>query len=238
MVRGVRTSGGSPLLAHIEVTDCVCQGWSQLVCSPRVVERSSAVVEKLRGAGRALDAHWLGRLEPLGQSDKEIEVLADRGSVDRIGTTSRVALLASRLLVAGREGVGDAAVYVVAENLQPKRLERCRHRADLGEDVDAVALVLDHPLDPAHLPLDPVQALDQGVLVGDIAVARALGLAHAGSPWSCGCGTDVLAVSPCSRRLWKRRSLRLFETTKRLEKAMAAAATIGFSRPATASGIA
>ena len=90
------TSGarpGAPLLAHIEFADHVRQGWSELACSPRVVERSSAVVEKPRGPGRALDAHWLGRLEPLGQSDKEIEVLADRGSIDRISTTARVALL-------------------------------------------------------------------------------------------------------------------------------------------------
>ena len=89
------TSGarpGAPLLAHIEFADHVRQGWSELACSPRVVERSSAVVEKPRGPGRALDAHWLGRLEPLGQSDKELEVLADRGSIDRIGTAAWVAL--------------------------------------------------------------------------------------------------------------------------------------------------
>src|SRR2546426_9701490 len=83
---------GSPLLAHIEFADRVRQGWSELACSPRVVERSSAVVEKPCGPGRALGAHWLGRLEPLGQSDKEIEVLADRGSIDRIGTAAWVAL--------------------------------------------------------------------------------------------------------------------------------------------------
>src|SRR5713226_8790836 len=93
MVRGVRAGGGSPLLAHIEVTDRLRQGWSQLVCLPRVIERSSAVVEQPRGAGRALDAHWLGRLEPLGQSDQEIEVPADRRSIVRIGATARVALL-------------------------------------------------------------------------------------------------------------------------------------------------
>src|SRR5712691_5762214 len=134
--------------------------------------------------------------------------------------------------------MGDAAVDVVTEDLQAERVERGRHRAELGEDVDAVALLFDHPFDPAHLPLDPVQALDQGGLVGDVAVARVFGLAHAGSPWRRGCGTEVGAWSPCSRWLRKRRSLRLFETTKRLEKAIAAAATIGLSSPATASGIA
>ena len=91
--------------------------------------------------------------------------------------------------------------------------------ADLREDVDAVALLLDHPLDAAHLPLDAVQALDERVLVLRVAVVSR----H---------------VAPPRRTLRKRRSRSEFVTTKTLEKAIAAAATIGLSRPATASGIA
>src|SRR5207253_11074648 len=95
---------------------------------------------------------------------------------------------------------------------------------DLGEDVDAVAVVVDHLLDPAHLPLDPVQTFDHRRLVGVVAVdGLGLGFAHRVAP---------------SRVLWKLRRRRLLLTTKTLEKAIAAAAMIGLSRPATASGIA
>ncbi len=91
---------------------------------------------------------------------------------------------------------------------------RSSPRADLGEDVDAVALLVDHLLDPAHLPLDSPQALADGVL--------------------------VVAVLGHVRALFiKARSRSEFETTKTpLEQAIAPAATIGFRYPATASGIA
>ena len=60
--------------------------------------------------------------------------------------------------VAGRERAGDAVVHVVVEDPEGEALERGVHGGDLREDVDAVAVVLDHPLDPAHLALDAVQA--------------------------------------------------------------------------------
>ena len=104
---------------------------------------------------------------------------------------------------------------VILEQLRADLLERRLDGRDLGQDVDAVAVFLDHPLDPAHLALDPVQALDEQVLV---------------------LGVSVHQMS--SRSLWKRRRRRLFETTKTLENAIAAAATIGLRSPATASGIA
>ena len=44
-----------------------------------------------------------------------------------------------------------------------ERLERLGRGGDLGQDVDAVLLVLDHPLDPADLPLDPAQPLEVGL---------------------------------------------------------------------------
>ena len=104
---------------------------------------------------------------------------------------------------------------VILEQLRADLLERGLDRGDLGQDVDAVAILVDHPLDAAHLPFDPVQALDDQVLV---------------------LGVTVHQESSLSR--WKRRRRRLFETTKTLENAIAAAATIGLSSPATASGIA
>ncbi len=108
-----------------------------------------------------------------------------------------------------------SACTCVLEDLQPNRLECRPDRPDLGEDVDAVAIVLDHLLDAAHLAFDSVKTLDERVLVLCISVAH----------------------RP-SRRLWKRRSRSELVTTNTLENAIAAAATIGFRRPRTASGIA
>src|SRR5262245_8823544 len=109
---------------------------------------------------------------------------------------------------------------MVVEDLQGEALERRADGADLRQHVDAVALLLDHALDPAHLALDAMQPVDERLLVGDVAVCRA----H--------------VDTSRSRPLWKRRSRSEFVTTKRLEQAIAAAATMGFNRPATARGIA
>src|SRR6187401_969984 len=130
-------------------------------------------------------------------------------------------LLALRLrfgCIARREGARDAVVHVVIEDLEGEALERRVHGSDLREHVDAIAVVLDHPLDAAHLALDPVEPANQRFLVLGIAVRV---LAHA-----------------ASRTEWKRRSRSELVTTNTLEKAIAAAATIGFRRPAIASGIA
>src|SRR3954452_18282916 len=128
--------------------------------------------------------------------------------------------------VAGGEGAGDAMIDVLVEDLEAEALERGGDGADLGEDVDAVAVVGDHALDSAHLPLDPVQALDQRVLLAVVAVVVNGLLVGRG------------AHATPSLLLRKRRSRKLFVTTKMLEAAIAAAAMIGLSRPATASGIA
>src|SRR5262245_26857566 len=114
-------------------------------------------------------------------------------------------------------------VHVLVEDLKREALECRRDCGDLRDDVDAVAVILDHPLDPAHLALDAVEPLDVSLLISDVAVGRGFRLAHGCAP---------------SRMLRNRRRRRLLLTTKRLEAAIAAAATIGLSRPATASGIA
>ena len=64
----------------------------------------------------------------------------------------------------------DAVLDVVLEHLQRNRLERCVDRGELREDVDAVAVVLDHPGDAPHLALDAGEALEQLVLVRRVAV--------------------------------------------------------------------
>src|SRR4051794_12139209 len=102
---------------------------------------------------------------------------------------------------------------MVVENLEGQAFERSVHRCDLREDVDAVTVVLDHPLDAAHLSFDPMETLDQRLLV-------------------------VAVLHVASRVLWNRRSRSEFVTTNTLENAIEAAATIGLRRPATASGMA
>ena len=91
--------------------------------------------------------------------------------------------------VAGRERAGDAVVHVVVEDLEREALERRLDGRDLREDVDAVAVVLDHPLDPAHLALDAVEPLDERLLVRGVAV-----LAHA-SPPRASSGSGAAAAS-------------------------------------------
>ena len=53
---------------------------------------------------------------------------------------------------------------VIVEQAEGDAVQRGPRRGDLGEHVDAVAVVLDHPLDPADLTLDPAQAAQQLVL--------------------------------------------------------------------------
>src|SRR6185437_16512619 len=130
-------------------------------------------------------------------------------------------LLLGLLAASGGERPGHAVVRVLLEQLLGDRFERGRDGADLGQDVDAVALVGNHLLDPAHLALDPVQARDQGLLVVHVAVAHA------------GASSVRAALMPRKRR---RRSE--FPTTNRLDAAIAAAAMIGLSSPAAARGIA
>src|SRR5215217_1155313 len=99
-------------------------------------------------------------------------------------------------------------VDVVVEHLEREAFEGRLDGSDLREDVDAVAVVLDHPFDAAHLALDPVESLRQHFLV-------------------------VAVLHAASRALWNRRSRSELVTTNTLENAIAAAATIGLSSPAT-----
>ena len=61
-----------------------------------------------------------------------------------------------------------ARVRVAVEQAECDFVECGLGGADLGEDVDAVAVVLDHSLDPADLTLDPLEAGEELVLGGGI----------------------------------------------------------------------
>src|SRR6202140_4222916 len=51
--------------------------------------------------------------------------------------------------------LGHAMLGVVGQQLERNALERGAGRVGLGEDIDAVPILLDHFLDSSHLPLDP-----------------------------------------------------------------------------------
>src|SRR3974390_1872500 len=60
-------------------------------------------------------------------------------------------------LVAGGGSVPHAVRDGIAQHFFLETPQRRAHRRDLGDDVDAVAIVLDHARNAAHLALDAVQ---------------------------------------------------------------------------------
>src|SRR5690606_6927276 len=68
------------------------------------------------------------------------------------------------LVPAGLDRRPRAALEVVAEQFLAHAAERLVHGRDLRQDVRAVALLLDHPLEAADLPLDAAQPLQVPLL--------------------------------------------------------------------------
>src|SRR5262245_18454159 len=67
-------------------------------------------------------------------------------------------------LIARGDGVLHAMRDVIAQDFLFQPPKRGAHRRDLGHDVDAVAILLDHARNAAHLALDPAQSLRAGRL--------------------------------------------------------------------------
>src|SRR5579862_1645711 len=98
---------------------------------------------------------------------------------------------------ARRERVAHAVAEVVAEQLDGDGLQGLGDGRHLRQHINAVAVVLDHPLQAAHLSLDPPEAVEDGGLVarvpgrtrgrrvGALPGVVALGPAHtaAGARW-------------------------------------------------------
>jgi hypothetical protein len=83
--------------------------------------------------------------------------------------------LADRVAVGGRLlGVGDAVGEAGAHESEPDLFECPVGRRDLGDDVAALAALVEHPLDALHLAGYPTQALAQ--VVGDLLGQFHLGL--------------------------------------------------------------
>src|SRR5215813_7624783 len=67
-------------------------------------------------------------------------------------------------LVAAGDGVLDAMGHMVAQHLLLDAAERGAHRGDLRDDVDAVAVLVDHFRQAPNLTLDPAESLLNGCL--------------------------------------------------------------------------
>jgi hypothetical protein len=67
-------------------------------------------------------------------------------------------------LVAAGDRVFDAMRHVILQNLFFDAPQRGPHRRDLGDDVDAVAVLLNHFGQAADLALDPAEAFLTGCL--------------------------------------------------------------------------
>src|SRR6478735_9019144 len=73
-------------------------------------------------------------------------------------------------------GIDDAVGDVVLEQAEAHRLQRLGDGADLGQDVDAVGVGVDHLLHATHLPLDAAQPLQVVVLAAGVS-------SHGTSSW-------------------------------------------------------
>ena len=63
------------------------------------------------------------------------------------------------------DGLRHAVAEVIFDQAEGDGLQRPGHGRDLGQDVDAVGVVLDHALEPAHLALDAAQPLEVSIFV-------------------------------------------------------------------------
>jgi hypothetical protein len=68
-------------------------------------------------------------------------------------------LVALVVLIAARDGVLDAMADVIAQHLFLDPPQRRANRRDLRDDVNAIAVLLDHFGQPAHLTLDAAEPL-------------------------------------------------------------------------------
>jgi len=75
----------------------------------------------------------------------------------------------------GAGGVDDAVFQVVVEEAERDALKGGGKRGDLGKDVDAVLLFIDHAVQATGLALDALERGKVAVLVADVAVVGVIG---------------------------------------------------------------
>src|SRR5579859_5189823 len=104
---------------------------------------------------------------------------------DRVG---RLFDLAGGGIAALGDGLHDAVAEVFLEQAERDGLQGLGGRGDLGEDVDAVLVFIDHSLQAADLPFDAAQPLDVAVLVVGVSV-------HCPAPWrSMSCADGCVPI--------------------------------------------
>ena len=84
------------------------------------------------------------------------------------------ATLASASVAAGGDASRDAVAEVVLHQADRHALQRLVHGGDLGQDVDAVGVLVDQPLQPTDLALDASQPGQVGGLVVVVPVVSAM----------------------------------------------------------------
>lgn len=67
-------------------------------------------------------------------------------------------------LVAARDRVLDAMRDVILQHFFLNPAQRRAHGGDLRDDIDTVAIFIDHAREPAHLAFDPVETFLAGRL--------------------------------------------------------------------------
>jgi hypothetical protein len=77
----------------------------------------------------------------------------------------RGAVLALLAQIAADDGAFDAMAEVILQHLGLDPRQRRANRLQLGQDVDAIAVLFHHPGDTTHLALDAAQAVEQFGLV-------------------------------------------------------------------------
>ena len=101
-------------------------------------------------------------------------------------------------------GAGHAMADMLFEQVQGDSVERLGDRGNLGEDVDAVLIFVDHAGDAANLPFDAAQALEVRLFVGSVTVlgfGRLAAAACAGVrlggllSGGAGCGADLVGCA-------------------------------------------
>ena len=91
-----------------------------------------------------------------GHAADRVDVRHDQKS-ERPSTAINSSTTRGQLGAIAPGGVRHAVVEVPLEHVQAKRVEGRAHGGHLGQDVDAVALLLDHATDPGDLPLNAAQ---------------------------------------------------------------------------------
>ena len=71
-------------------------------------------------------------------------------------------------------GVDDTVAHVVVKEHQRHRLQGAGHSGHLGQDVDAVGVLVDHARDAPHLALDPSEPCQDVCLVARVSGHRPL----------------------------------------------------------------